>query len=123
MRRVLPVALAVLVLNVGTACAWHQGERVAAAHCERGRVVSCIHRAALHQRQSFGAMLAVGRCESRLNPAARNPQSDATGLFQILFPGTWNTTPYARRSPWSAKWNALAAAWMWARGRRGEWVC
>lgn len=52
-----------------------------------------------------------------------NAYTDHYGLFQFLYPSTWDTTPYARRDVWSAKWNSLAAMWMWANGRRGEWAC
>lgn len=43
-------------------------------------------------RENFGAdadvMLEVARCESELNPKAKNKHSTAKGLFQIL-DGTW----------------------------------
>ena len=68
-------------------------------------------------------LLRKARCESTLNPYARNA-SGATGLLQFM-PGTWRTTPYGGRSILSAKWNALAGAWMHRPevGRGGEWVC
>lgn len=96
-------------------------ERVAAKQCSQSRVVPCIRRAALRYRVSYQMLLRKARCESNLNPYARNP-SGSSGLFQFL-PSTWATTPYARRSIWSAKWNALAAGWMHHVGRGGEWVC
>ncbi len=61
------------------------------------------------------------RCESKLDPRAQNP-SDASGLFQFL-PSTFASTPYGGFSIWSAYANALAAGWMHAHGRGGEWVC
>lgn len=67
-------------------------------------------------------MRSLASCESHLNPRALNPSS-STGLFQILVPSTWGTTPYARFDPYSAYANALAAAFMLAHGRRSEWVC
>lgn len=96
-------------------------ERVARKQCSQRRPVPCIRRAALHRRVSFRMLLRKARCESGLNPWAHNP-SGSSGLFQFL-PSTWGTTPYARRSIWSAKWSALAAAWMHQRGRGNEWSC
>ena len=61
------------------------------------------------------------RCESQLDPNARNG-SEASGLLQFL-PSTWATTPYARFSIFSPYANALAAGWMHAQGRGGEWSC
>jgi hypothetical protein len=61
------------------------------------------------------------RCESHLWPGAHNA-SGASGLFQFL-PGTFASTPYARFSIWSPYANAMAAGWMHAHGRGGEWVC
>lgn len=55
------------------------------------------------------------------DPDARNP-SGAAGLFQFLG-STWNSTPYGRFSVWSPYANAMAAGWMHAHGRGGEWAC
>lgn len=60
-------------------------------------------------------------CESRLDAHAQNP-SGASGLYQFL-PSTWRTTPYAQLSIWSPYANAMAAGWMQAHGRGGEWAC
>lgn len=64
------------------------------------------------------------RCETGGTFSARayNPGSQASGLFQFL-PSTWASTPYGRFSVWSAYANALAAGWMHAHGRGGEWAC
>lgn len=61
------------------------------------------------------------QCESQLNPFARSA-SGANGLLQFL-PSTWSSTPFARFSVWSPYANAMAAGWMMAHGRGGEWVC
>ncbi len=61
-------------------------------------------------------------CESGLDRWARNLSSAASGLFQFL-PSTWRTTPYAGFSVFSPYANALAAGWMHAHGRGGEWSC
>jgi len=95
-------------------------ERVAARWCSQARVVSCIHRAALRWNVSYPMLRRKAWCESRLDPYATN--GTHVGVFQFLW-STWATTPYARRSPWRAKWNALGAAWMHAHGRGNEWAC
>jgi hypothetical protein len=61
------------------------------------------------------------RCESHLWRYAHNP-SGASGLLQFL-PSTWRSTPYGRFSVYDPYANALAAGWMHAQGRGGEWVC
>ena len=97
-------------------------ERVAARWCAGGRVVSCVHRAALRWQVAYPMLRRKAWCESRMDPGAVNAQTGAMGLFQFLG-STWATTPYAGRSPWWAKWNALAAGWMHHVGRGGEWAC
>jgi hypothetical protein len=62
------------------------------------------------------------RCESQLNTSARNLSSAASGLFQFM-PSTFASTPYRRFSIFDAYANALAAGWMHAHGRGGEWAC
>jgi Lysozyme like domain len=83
--------------------------------------------------QVFGAnapeALNVARCESGLNPAARNPNvvagSYPAGLFQILYPSTWSTTPEAGLSPYDATANAEAAYAIFTRDGNSwrEWSC
>jgi len=67
---------------------------------------------------------ALARCETggTFSPTAKNPHSDASGLFQFM-PSTFASTPYGGMSIWSPYANAMAAGWMIAHGRRGEWVC
>lgn len=95
-------------------------ERVARKQCSNHRPVPCLRRAALHWRVSFTMLHRKAWCESRLDPGATN--GSHVGILQFAW-GTWATTPYARRSPWMAKWNALAGAWMHSVNRGGEWVC
>ena len=89
--------------------------------CAQHRPVSCIHRAALHRHVSFPWLKAVAYCESKFQVYARNP-SGAAGLFQFM-PSTFARTPYGWAWLYSAKYQALAAAWMFANGRSSEWTC
>ena len=96
-----------------------------AKRCSNSRVDACIERAIVQYRLSQNDaqwMWRVSSCESGRDPYQQNGSSGSTGLFQFL-PSTWATTPYGRYSIFSAKWQALAAAWMIIHGRRGEWVC
>jgi len=73
----------------------------------------------------YGSCLTLWRraqCESGVTAHAYNRQSHASGLFQFL-PATFASTPFGRFSIWSPYANALAAGWMNANGRGGEWVC
>lgn len=129
MRRLPLAALAAVLVLAAPADAYHPGkhsQRWRTLHaadrlCSQKRPTACIKFAAVKHRQSYPAMRRVAKCESTLNPYARN--GIHRGLFQFNYPGTWSTTPYRRFSPWSARWNSLAAAWMWKAGRKREWVC
>lgn len=85
-------------------------------------IIQLIYNAAAEYGQNGDDMLRVARCESVLDPNAVNQSSNASGLFQFL-PSTWATTPYADQDIFDPEANADAAAWMWANGRRNEWVC
>jgi hypothetical protein len=84
-------------------------------------------------KQVFGSYapgaLQVAKCESGLNPLAYNPisigGSHAAGLFQILYPSTWDSTSEASSSPYSAMANALAAHQIFVRDGYSwhEWTC
>jgi hypothetical protein len=73
--------------------------------------------------------LNVARCESGYNPNAYNPYaigtSHAEGVFQILYPSTWDTTVYANDSPYDANFNIHAAYQIFARDGDSwrEWAC
>jgi hypothetical protein len=83
--------------------------------------------------QVFGSYAAgalrVARCESGFNPAAYNPisigGSHAAGVFQILYPSTWDGTSEASSSPYSAMANILAAHQIFVRDGYNwhEWSC
>jgi hypothetical protein len=73
--------------------------------------------------------LNVARCESGFDPYARNPypvgNSHAEGVFQILFPSTWDTTSYYAQSPYDANSNIHAAWEIFSRDGHSwrEWEC
>jgi Transglycosylase SLT domain len=99
-------------------------ERVAKRKCSQEAPRWCVKRVIFQKLLTGGDaawMMRTPGCESGWNPYAQNP-SGSSGLYQFL-PSTWETTPYARRSIWSAKWQAFAAWWMRKQGRSGEWVC
>lgn len=94
-------------------------EKSKCANAPLSAVKACIWQAAKIFKQPYGDALRVAKCESTFNPFA---QGVHLGLFQFL-PSTWQTTPYRNKNALKAKWNARAAMWMWAVGRRGEWEC
>lgn len=84
-------------------------------------------------RQVFGphanAAINVARCESGLNPGARNSYSiggsNAAGVFQILYPSTWYGTSQAGASPYNSYANIVAAHEIFVRDGYSwrEWQC
>lgn len=81
----------------------------------------------------FGAYasqaIKIANCESGLNPNAVNNTSVggsyATGVFQILYPSTWNTTSYKSGNPKDARTNIQAAFEIFRRDNYTwrEWAC
>jgi hypothetical protein len=81
----------------------------------------------------FGAnaqnALIVAKCESGYDPNAWNSypigNSHASGVFQILYPSTWDTTSYAADSPFNASDNIYAAYQIFHRDGNNwrEWQC
>lgn len=99
------------------------GGSASAASASTGNwIIDIIYAAADRYGQSRADMLRVASCESGLDPSNYTAPYGAAGLFQFL-PGTWDSTPYAGYSVYDPWANANAAGWMWAVGRRGEWVC
>lgn len=89
--------------------------------CSNARPVPCIRRAAMHHRISFYLQLAIARCESGLRAWVTNGEgSGSSGLMQFL-PSTFAQTPYRLHSIFSAKWSALAGAWL-LRSGTGPWA-
>jgi len=73
--------------------------------------------------------LNISRCESGYDPNAWNPypigNSHASGVFQILYPSTWDTTSYSGDSPYDANANINAAYQIFSRDGYSwrEWEC
>jgi hypothetical protein len=71
----------------------------------------------------------IARCESDFDPNSWNSiaigGSHASGVFQILYPSTWNGTSYARYSPYDADANIHAAYEIFVRDGYSwrEWAC
>ena len=97
------------------------GDRCRVRDSER-EILRYIEKAARKYGQSERAMVRVARCESNLNPCAVNRSGPYYGLFQFL-KSTWRSTPYRDHDIYDPKAQALAAAWMWKRGRKDEWAC
>jgi thioesterase domain-containing protein len=116
MRTIILAAL----LVAATAATPPQSAHHRKHQCSQTNVQPCIRQAARRYRQSYSEAKRVSFCESRWNPHASNGVS--FGLWQFI-PSTWASTPFRRRSIWSAKWSSLAAMWMWRQGRKGEWSC
>ncbi len=90
--------------------------------CSQSRPVACIRRAAMRHRVSFRLQLTIARCESGLDPTELNDSgSGASGLMQFM-PSTFAETPYRFRWILSAKYNALAGAWLLKRAGTGPWT-
>jgi soluble lytic murein transglycosylase-like protein len=92
---------------------WAKDGRRATARC-------FIRRAADHFGQPRSQAYAIAYRESRYNWKATNSSSGAAGLYQFMS-GTWESTPYARYSPYHPRWAALAAMWMWKHGKQSHW--
>lgn len=85
--------------------------------------VVCIIRAVFPDNAEDGA-IRVAKCESGLNPAAKNENSSATGLFQIIR-DTWNAYSDAGWSRTDPLHNTLVAYRIWRSdgGSWRQWVC
>lgn len=108
----------------------HEHRRYLQAHRRVRQLTRTLHHATSTHEAITLACIVYGSCstlwrrascESGFSSYAHN-SSGASGLFQFL-PSTWASTPFGSLSVWSPYANALAAGWMQARGRGGEWVC
>ncbi len=99
--------------------------RVADHRCSNTHPLDCIKLVVMRDRLDSNAeawMYRVALCESTYNPHAINP-SGARGLYQFM-PSTFANTPQRRHSIWSARAQAFAAAWLYARdGGGSDWQC
>jgi hypothetical protein len=86
-------------------------------------VIETIHERAAAHGQSGPYLVAVARCESRLDPGAVGGQGEV-GLFQ-LHPRGLLRDFYARgySDPWSAWQQADYVASAFSRGLAGHWSC
>jgi hypothetical protein len=79
--------------------------------------------------QYAAGALNIAKCESGYDPNAVNSypigNSHASGVFQILYPSTWNTTSYAAYSPFDYDKNIHAAYEIFHRDGNSwrEWAC
>jgi hypothetical protein len=85
-------------------------------------ILRYIRRTARKYGQSRRSMVRVARCESNLDPCAYNRSGPYFGLYQFL-KSTWKSTPYGNKDIYDPKFQALATAWMWKKGRKNEWAC
>ena len=91
-------------------------------HHGQSAIARCfIRRAAARFGQPRSQAYAIAYRESRYNWRVTNSSSGAAGLYQFM-PGTWAHTPYRHYSPYSPKWAALAAMWMWHHGGYSHWA-
>lgn len=100
--------------------------KVAHKACDQRHPRQCVLHVIYHKRLTGWKrawLLRIPACESTWNPYATNGPHAGLFQFRVAPPSTWATTPYARRSPYSARWQAFAAAWMLKVGRAGEWSC
>jgi hypothetical protein len=129
-------ALALVLLSVSwiigpTVHAQMRATAPAYAHDSNDAAASraAIRRAAREFHVNVHFMLAIARCESRLDPHVTNPDTGAAGLYQFMWPtfrhysaqlwwapGTW-------LSPYNPRAAARTAAYMISRGLAGEWTC
>jgi hypothetical protein len=86
------------------------------------RVRRAVRDASRRYNQKYRSMLCVAKCESSLDNCAVDPTRSYYGLYQFL-PSTFDSTPFGRKDIFDPKWNAMAAGWMWKKGRQNEWAC
>lgn len=79
--------------------------------------------------QYASSALVIARCESGYDPNAWNSypigNSHASGVFQILYPSTWEGTSYAAQNPYNYVYNIKAAYEIFSRDGYSwrEWAC
>lgn len=104
----------------------HVGTRLRPPPPAPAQIEQIIRDAATKYGADAGQLLRVAYCESHYDPNAYNATLGASGLFQII-PGTWAANSpragFAGASVFDPVANASTAAWMFAHGQAGQWVC
>ena len=95
-----------------------------AALATRQDVINWVYKYAAIYSVNPRLLLAVGQCESGLQPYATGRLGEI-GPFQFHPRGIWWSTPYARMgySPRNPEVNVAAAAWAFSRGYHNHWSC
>jgi hypothetical protein len=91
-----------------------------------GYVETVVRAAAAEFGVNADQLVRVAKCESGLNPLAKNPASTASGLFQFLtttWAGNGPRLGYGPADVWDPVAASRVAAWMFAHGQSGQWVC
>ncbi|GLV54807.1 hypothetical protein KDH_16540 [Dictyobacter sp. S3.2.2.5] len=125
-QRILGIALAVMFAF--TLAGTFMGMQASTTHAATNEtyLASIIHSVF---GQYSGQAMRIAQCESTMNPNARNSMaiggSYASGLFQILYPSTWNGTSQAGKSPFDPQANARAAYELFKNDgfRWTQWQC
>jgi hypothetical protein len=96
-----------------------------AARATRQDVVNWVYQYAAYYGVNAQVLLAVGQCESGLQPYGPDGRSGEMGPFQFHPRGIWRQTPYAWMgySPRDPQANVAAAAWAFSRGYQSHWSC
>ena len=96
-----------------------------AAWVTRNHVIAWVYEYAAYYGVNAQVLLAVGQCESGLQPYPRDGRSGEIGPFQFHPRGIWWQTPYAWMgySPRDPEVNVAAAAWAFSRGYQYHWSC
>jgi hypothetical protein len=104
----------------------HVGVKPKPAPPATSEIAALIRAAAAKYGADPDQLLRVAYCESRYDPLAYNGILGASGLFQII-PGTWRANSaragYGGASVFDPVANANVAAFMFANGQAGQWVC
>lgn len=111
------------IVRLRAAVAWHR-QRAVARWPGDGAAAIIL---ACHTRRESAARcaeaFAVARCESHLNPLAKNRSSTASGLFQFLS-STWARQGYPAFSVFDPYLNAMGALRIRdANGSWRQWEC
>ena len=91
----------------------------------RADVINWVYEYAAYYGVSAQVLLAVGQCESGLQPYPRRGLAGEVGPFQFHPRGVWWNTPYAwwGYSMHDPETNVAAAAWAFSRGYGSHWSC